>query len=159
MDRTLRELPREWIERLFTRFRSIYGNRMETMWGGASQADLLPTWADELGGFEAADIRGALEALRTAHPDYPPTLYQFAALCREARLRRTGNVATLPAPKTKWDDIDPRVRAEIERWRHRPPSGDPKDWARKILAAAEAGTYRTPIGIHNAKVALGLVRE
>lgn len=148
--------PKEWIERLFIRFRSIYGNKAETMWGKADQTDLLQTWADEITGYTGADIRDALDTMRTAHPDYPPTLYEFAALCRDARTRRTGSSTYLPAPRTRWEDIDERIRDEIAKYRDPKRKRNPKDWAREILALAEAGRYTQLYGIDCAKDALGL---
>lgn len=126
------------------------------MWGKVDRTDLLQTWADELTGFEGDDIRSALTAMRAEHLDYPPTLFEFAALCRDARLRRTGSTASLPAPKTRWDDVDPRIRDEVGKYRDRGVKSDPKDWARQILAEADAGTYRIPIGVQSAKEALGI---
>lgn len=54
--------------------------------------------------------------------------------------------------------IDPRVLAEMRRILAR-PKPDPKEWARKILREAAAGTYTYPYGIECAREALYMNRE
>lgn len=67
------------------------------MWADANREELLEVWATELRGFAGSDLRDALAALGTTYAgkdktqtyaDYPPTLFQFAGLCRDAKRRR-----------------------------------------------------------------------
>lgn len=105
-------LPSEWIARLFSRFQLMYGNKVTTMWGQVDPNELRQAWAEALGKFEGSDLSAALEALLPAHPDYPPTLPQFIALCSDARSMRTRNT-TLPT----WRDRTPmpaHVRAQLD---------------------------------------------
>lgn len=85
------------------------------MWGTADPADLRATWADELAGFEASDIRDALDVMRTSYIDFPPTLYQFAALCKDAHARRLKNVKRLLPPRTPMPaDIKAKIDALVK---------------------------------------------
>ncbi len=71
------------------------------MWGASDPADLSQTWAETLAGYRGEDLRDALDAMRSHYLDYPPTLYQFADLCRDARLRRAQKAVALPPPRTR----------------------------------------------------------
>ena len=111
-------LPPEWIERLFTRFQSVYGSRCDRMWGKANPTDLHQTWAETLSEYSGDDIRDALDSLRGTHPEYPPTLFQFAGLCRDARMLRAQTVAKISGPRTEMpEDIRDRLRAFTKRVR------------------------------------------
>ena len=84
-----------WIRSLFVRFKATYGNRVATMWGDSSPAVTESVWAEELAGFAQEDVKAALEACRTSYPSFPPTLFEFAGLCRDAKHRRASKVAKL----------------------------------------------------------------
>jgi len=163
MNATSQPLPPEWIAKLFTRFRSIYGNRTETMWGQANPDDLRATWADELAGFNGDDIRGALELARSEYLDYPPTLYEFASLCRIARAPRLraeeDQRLRLSAPPTA--PADPTVVAAVAEYARKigRQQRDPKQWARDILAMNANGQYHWPQYVKDAREALGMTRE
>ncbi len=75
-------LPSAWIDRLFARLDSLYGNRFRDMWKGSDVADVKAIWGAELVGYTAEEIRRGLESLRGKHPSWPPTLYEFTDLCR-----------------------------------------------------------------------------
>jgi hypothetical protein len=113
MDETSSALPNEWIGKLFQRFRSIYGNRVQTMFGEADPEDLTQTWAQELGRYQASDIRSALDSIRTLHPDYPPSLFQFSGLCRDAQRRRIVDTKALIGPKIPMPEHVKRQLAEF----------------------------------------------
>jgi hypothetical protein len=68
---------------------------MDTMWKDADPSEVRAVWADELGRYEASDIKDALDALRTSYVDWPPTLYQFSDLCAAGKKRRQQNVVRL----------------------------------------------------------------
>lgn len=70
------------------------------MWALADPTDLRQTWADELAGFNGDDFRDAFTVMRTTYLEFPPTLFQFSALCRDARAKRAANVRQLPPPRT-----------------------------------------------------------
>jgi hypothetical protein len=58
------------------------------MWGDQNPAQLQRVWAEELAAFEGEDLRTALSQLRHSFVDFPPTLFQFADLCADAKRRR-----------------------------------------------------------------------
>src|SRR6478609_6817399 len=111
MSEPLKALPSEWISRLFSRFQAIYGNRVATMWGDVDLSEVRSVWADELSRFEAVDIKRALETMLIAYPDYPPTLPQFSAMCRDARAAR-GQAATR-VTHVRYGEPSPEVLAII----------------------------------------------
>lgn len=131
---------------------------MEAMWKNADPTEVQQTWGDELSGYEAEDIRMALEAMRFAFQEWPPTLYQFADLCKDARLRRVQTTRVLGYERKK-QEIDARVLAEINRltrnWREQ-RKGDCRDWARRILQREQQGEKMPVIAISSAREALGL---
>lgn len=72
------------IDRVFVRLNSIYG----PLWSShyATEALLAAAkaeWRLTLGARTLGQIKLAFTACLTAHPDYPPTLGQFDALCRQ----------------------------------------------------------------------------
>jgi hypothetical protein len=91
-------LPKEWIARLFLRFRAIYGNRTDTAYGTADPDELIRVWAEELGRFTGPDIAAAIETMKTAYKEFPPTLPQFEDLCADSRARRVQASTKLAAP-------------------------------------------------------------
>lgn len=147
-------LPNEWVTRLFSRFQAIYGNRVATMWGDADPDEVRSTWAIELGVFEADDIKWALNSMRTSFLDYPPTLFQFAALCRDGRKRREQSVR-LVAPQIAAlpDAVVAKVGEFIAGKR------DPRDWARNIVRRSERGEALPAISLAYADEALRGVRR
>lgn len=126
------------------RFRAVYGNRVDTVYGAGQSAELVDVWRDELGSFDPSDIRAALDALRFAYVDYPPTLYQFAALCRDAMRARSQSVAKVT--HIRYGQPSPEILAAIHELTKDPlrRKTGPRDWARKILQR-EANGERLPI--------------
>ena len=149
-------LPSAWIERLFSRFRAIYGNRVETMWREADPREVQSVWGESLGRYEAVDIKRALETMVLAYADYPPTLPQFTSMCRDARNARTQQAAKLT--HVRYNPVAPEVLAAIHELTRDPVNRkrDPKDWARRILARESAGEKLPIIALTSAREALGL---
>ena len=77
-------LPSAWIERLFARLAMTYGNKFADMWAGQDVASVRQMWASEMTGYTADEIRGGLERMRSKHPSWPPSCYEFMDLCRPA---------------------------------------------------------------------------
>lgn len=71
------------------------------MWKDADPVEVKALWGEELARFDPSDILAAIELLRYAHLDYPPTLYEFGNLCRDAQRKRTQFVAALTGPRTE----------------------------------------------------------
>lgn len=111
-DGTSGMIPQAWMERLFSRLAASYGNRLSNMWGDCPQADIIDAWRTGLEGFTGEQIKAGLTKMLDAHPDWPPTLGQFRALCRPpvtAAAHRLYLVDKCPR-----EPIDPRVKAGID---------------------------------------------
>ncbi len=106
-------LASDWIQRLFSRFQAAYGNRMEAMWKNADPAEVRRAWDEELSVFPADDVIEALDAMRRAYTDWPPTLYQFADLCRDARKRRASRATMLEHVEER-APMPASVRAQLD---------------------------------------------
>ena len=91
----------------------------------------MRVWRTTLGKYAPDVIEAAVARLTAEHPDYPPHLPQFEAMCKAATPRLTHaeelGLLALPAPTVQ------RIAVSIER------RNDGKDWARLILARFEAG--------------------
>jgi hypothetical protein len=122
-------LPDAWIDRLFLRFSQMYGKLWLDMWEHIPMDGVKATWAEDLAGCSADQIRHALDHCKT-HLKFPPTCPEFVALCREFR-EKPQNVAYLPAPVSR---MPPHVAEQLRAFVEGKRQGDCRDWARKILA-------------------------
>lgn len=76
-------LPAAWIERLFERFAQAYGtDKVASMFRGQEVYAAKTYWAEELAGLTARELSAGFDATKVAHPTWPPTLFEFRALCR-----------------------------------------------------------------------------
>lgn len=90
------------------------------MWGDVPQADVMDAWRTALAGVDGEVIGLALVALPTSHPEWPPTLGEFVALCKPAPKPQAHNL--LPSlPRKVSKGIPPSVQAQLdalkEKWR------------------------------------------
>ena len=70
-----------WIERIFDKLTSIYGDAFTRNWIDADFEGVKKTWAEILGGFAAEDIGAAIKACYSQPK--PPNAPEFASLCRQ----------------------------------------------------------------------------
>lgn len=119
----MQQLPSAWVESLFARLQVRYGAAWTRMWEGVEIAAVKADWAEELAGYVNAPdaIKHALGHLP---PDRPPTVSQFAALCRNAPRYIA---PALPAPTP-----DPAVVAAVLGAIRPVAAHDPKAWARRL---------------------------
>lgn len=148
-------LPQAWMERLFSRLTALYGNRMTTMWGDVPQAEVMDAWRQGLRGIEPDAIALALLSVTDQYPDWPPTLGQFAALCKPPPTPRAHREFPKLGPPKKHGPVPPEVSARINAILAQ-PRPHPKAWAEEILRLHEQGRYDLYIGIEMAKEALGI---
>lgn len=132
----------------------MYGSKMTAMWGDCPGADLMDAWCEALAGIPVANLRAALDNVMAAHPEWPPTLGQFLALCKPAPIPQAHR-PLLPDRRAR-EPIDPRIQREISAMLEKQRKRDPKDWARQILSRQECGERLLPIQIQFAREALGL---
>ena len=83
------------------------------MWRDADPLEVRRVWGEELGKFTPADIRGGLDALPQSYTDWPPTLYQFADLCRDAQRRRVQTARALEY-KGERQPMPDKVRGQLD---------------------------------------------
>jgi cob(I)alamin adenosyltransferase len=82
------------------------------MWADADLTELHQVWAEGLGSYGAEDIKRALETMVTAYQDYPPTLPQFAGMCRDARATRLQTTRALEY-KGERQPMPEAIRAQL----------------------------------------------
>ena len=80
------EHQRAWIERIFSKLTSIYGDEFTRNWRGIDPDDVKDEWSSALGGFEAQDIAAALKECRVQPK--APNLPEFSAMCRRHMVTR-----------------------------------------------------------------------
>lgn len=111
-----------------------YGSAWLNKWKGVDLGDVQADWADVLGGYGQAPDAIA-HALNNLPPDMPPTVGQFAALCRNAP--RYAPVA-LPAPV-----VDPAISAAVKA-AYQPKAGTAsKAWAHALRRKEQASDRLT----------------
>ena len=77
-------IPLPWVEKLFERFSLIYGAKFLDLWANVDKSTLKKAWAEELAGYTGFEIKRGLDTCKTKAPTFPPTLFEFLAMCRPA---------------------------------------------------------------------------
>ncbi len=52
------------------------------MWHGIDDKELKKRWAEKLSKYSLDAIKQAIGRLENEHPNFPPTMFEFSALCR-----------------------------------------------------------------------------
>jgi hypothetical protein len=122
------------VEWLWARLIAAYGVRFMAQYEGVPVADVKTDWAHRLARFH--DRRDVILWALDNLPDAPPNALAFARLCAQAP---APVVPALPEPPA-----DPeRMRAELAKLApvlSKPVQRtDGRDWARRLVARAEAG--------------------
>ena len=108
----------------------------------------MKIWDAALRKFPESVIETATGRLSQAHPEFPPNLPQFERLCDAAAPRQTyaeeHNIPRLEAPVVAPVAVSFAMQ------------NDGKDWARRILARAEAGDSIRTYTMESAQLALGM---
>jgi hypothetical protein len=89
----LNALSRRAIEALFSKMSAFYGDKFAMMWRGSKIDEVQKAWAIELFKLSREQLKAGSESM-TALPK-PPTLPEFIALCKQARLEQ----AAFQAPR------------------------------------------------------------
>jgi hypothetical protein len=93
------------IRRLFMVLHGYYGNLFLSKFATGSVEDgedqgisnARKVWAYGLRRFDGDTIKSALRRCQTAHPEFPPSLPQFSALCEAAKPREVFRPPEVPA--------------------------------------------------------------
>ena len=88
-------MPVEAVNNVFKVFHGFYGNLFLSKFATGEAGDggdkgivsARQIWGHGLRGFDAATVKTALAQCVTAHPEFPPSLPQFVALCRANKPR------------------------------------------------------------------------
>jgi hypothetical protein len=102
-------LSTAWIERLFDRMISLYGNKFLDMWRDIDLHSVKQTWANELGKLSRDDVARGANAL--SQQEWPPTLPQFISLCKIKINALSGYYEAI-------NGLAARERGEIGEWSH-----------------------------------------
>lgn len=110
----------------------------------------MRVWDAKLQRFPTDVVHTAADRLASAHPQFPPNLPEFEALCESVMPRQTyaeeNNLPRLAAP-------EPAAPVALVDFK---PRGDMRDWARHLLARHEAGEVLKPIQLRFAREAMGV---
>lgn len=111
-------LPSAWVKRLFDRFKVAFGvQKVGAMWQGMDAAEVMAGWGAQLGRFPPEALSRALQAVIDSGREWPPTLPEFVAICRDFHRPRQGESAlSLPAPGQSHTDRE-AARAQLDRIR------------------------------------------
>lgn len=102
-------LKMAWIEKLFDRMISLYGNKFLDMWRDIDLQGVKETWAQELGKLSRDEIARGANAL--SQQEWPPTLPQFISLCKVKINALSGYYEAI-------NGLAARERGEIGAWSH-----------------------------------------
>lgn len=105
-------LPDTWIEALFLKLATMYGNRFTDMWRGVDSDKVKQTWAERLVVYPPEVLKYALAECDN-FPS-PPSLPQFIQLCR-AGMNRHMKTPALPAPQMDKATARARLREICEK--------------------------------------------
>ncbi len=106
---TSNPVPLPWVEKLFSKFTAMYGNRFLDMWRGLDMQEVKQLWAEQLAGLTGEEIRTGIQALISK--DFPPSLPEFMALCRP-------KLDALAAYYEAVKGVVERERGEVGTWTH-----------------------------------------
>jgi hypothetical protein len=77
---SINPIPQSWIDALFAKMSSLYGNKFSDMWRDSNMQAVKSVWSEELGKLSRDEIARGANALITQ--EWPPTLPQFIKMCR-----------------------------------------------------------------------------
>lgn len=93
-------LPARWVDSLFDRLAAMYGRHWLDLWADVPMADVKTAWQHGLAGIAGEQLRHALEHCASGAQRFPPTLGEFAAICRAHRVEPAHRLM-LPKPRTE----------------------------------------------------------
>lgn len=102
-------IPQSWVDALFAKMSSLYGNKFSDMWRESNMQVVKTVWSQELGKLTRDELTRGANALMTQ--EWPPTLPQFIKLCRV-------EIDTLAAYYEAVNGVVARERGEMGEWSH-----------------------------------------
>lgn len=141
-------LPQPWVDRVFDKLTLVYGQSFLRRWADIDLAAVKADWAHELSGFQQHP-RAIAWALQNLPPEKPPTVLEFRALARKAPAEE---LPRLEAPTADKGRVDAEL-AKLAPVRQK-LGVDHKEWARTLIARADAGEKVRSISLRFAREAL-----
>ena len=86
----LNAVPHPWVEALFAKMSAFYGSKFAVMWRGSKVEEVQREWGIELAKLSREQVKAGTQTLIDLLD--PPTLPQFVAHCRRARLEQLNRV-------------------------------------------------------------------
>lgn len=122
-------LPKQVIERLFSKFTLIYGKAFADMWATIDAELLKGEWADALEKYSLEELKLSLDYCRDK-VKYPPNLAEFKIICDG--FHKTAPTLKLGRKFTELDRMQnkDRLNKAIENFTDK---RDYRGWAKKIL--------------------------
>lgn len=87
IDRGSDRIPDSWVERLFTRLATMYGNKFLDMWKGINLQAVKTAWGEDLAGYSGDELKRGIDWCKSQ--TWPPTLPEFMTACRPVADART----------------------------------------------------------------------
>lgn len=106
---SINPIPQSWIDALFAKMASIYGNKFLEMWRNVDMNSVKTTWAQELGKLSRDELAKGASALITQ--EWCPTLPQFIKLCRT-------EIDPLQAYYEALNGVVARESGQVGEWSH-----------------------------------------
>lgn len=82
LSNSINEIPDHWIDALFAKMSTYYGNKFADMWRDGNMQAIKAVWAQECLKLSREEFTRGANALLAQ--EWPPTLPQFIKLCRPA---------------------------------------------------------------------------
>lgn len=108
-DWPIEAIPREWIDKLWLKMRTYYGNKLADLWMGQDTEAVKREWGIALAKLTPDQVRRGVEALQ--HQDWPPTLPMFIGLCQPP-------IEPVKAYYEAVAGLQARSYGEVGRWSH-----------------------------------------
>lgn len=151
--------PSDTANNVFKVFHGFYGNLFLSKFvNGQTDADGVDQgvvsaraiWAHGLRGFDVEVVKSALARTMDTHPEFPPTLPQFVALCKACAPREVYRVALPPAAPNP--EIAKKAREASLAMKKKSAATEPADGL-NLLKQAIADAVRCGGGNEGAELA------
>lgn len=105
----MRDIPIEWVQKLFATMQAFYGNKFTNQWQGQNLQVVMQIWQSKMSELTDLELRRGFKALEGR--EWPPSLPEFLNLCRPT-----------PDPVAAYHEalagLQARKRGEIGEWSH-----------------------------------------
>lgn len=106
MGEQLTPLPLSWVEAIYRKFSTYWGDAFIAKWKSIPMEDLMLAWSEELAGYTPEEIKRGLAACKTK--TFPVSFPEFLTLCRpvltpeDALVEAVAQAQMRPSGRDKW---------------------------------------------------------